>query len=69
MRQYSIIGIPFLIGFGCIIAYNLIGSYVREDGLLIEPFALIPIAWLMFSISFCAGIFFAIRTLFKKSVH
>ena len=33
---------------GCIIAFNVIGSEVTEDGTLVEPFFLIPIAWLLF---------------------
>jgi hypothetical protein len=33
--------------FGCIIAFEAIGSEVAEDGTLIEPFYLIPIAWLL----------------------
>ncbi|MEG2194608.1 MAG: DUF3955 domain-containing protein [Terrisporobacter sp.] len=31
---------------GCIVAYNVIGSEVLSDGTLVEPFYLIPIAWL-----------------------
>lgn len=31
---------------GCGIAFNMIGSYVADDGTLVEPFALIPLAWL-----------------------
>ena len=34
--------------FGCIIAFEAIGSEVTEDGTLIEPFFLIPLAWLLF---------------------
>jgi hypothetical protein len=33
--------------FGCIIAFNVIGSEVAEDGTLVEPFFLIPLAWLL----------------------
>jgi hypothetical protein len=33
---------------GCIIAFNVIGSEVSEDGTLVEPFFLIPLAWLLF---------------------
>lgn len=32
----------------CFVAYNLIGSYVAPDGTLVEPFYLIPLAWLFF---------------------
>lgn len=30
----------------CLISFNLIGSYVDEDGLLVEPFGFIPLFWL-----------------------
>jgi hypothetical protein len=33
---------------GCIIAFEVIGSEVTEDGTLVEPFFLIPLAWLLF---------------------
>jgi hypothetical protein len=37
-----------LASFGCLIAFEVIGSAVAEDGTLVEPFFLIPIAWLLF---------------------
>jgi len=37
-----------LASFGCLIAFEVIGSSVAEDGTLVEPFFLIPIAWLLF---------------------
>ena len=37
-----------LAGLGCLIAYSVIGSSVAEDGTLVEPFFLIPIAWILF---------------------
>lgn len=33
---------------GCVIAYSVIGSSVAEDGTLVEPFFLIPVAWILF---------------------
>jgi hypothetical protein len=35
-------------GLGCFVAFSVIGSEVAEDGTLVEPFFLIPIAWLLF---------------------
>lgn len=35
------------LGLGCFLAFVVIGSSVAEDGTLIEPFFLIPIAWLL----------------------
>lgn len=34
---------------GCFIAFSVIGSEVAEDGTLVEPFFLIPVAWLLLS--------------------
>jgi hypothetical protein len=36
-----------LAGLGCLIAFAAIGSSVAQDGRLVEPFFLIPIAWLL----------------------
>ncbi|WP_219584379.1 DUF3955 domain-containing protein, partial [Vibrio parahaemolyticus] len=33
-------------GILCLIAYNTIGSYVDENGFLVEPFRFIPLFWL-----------------------
>jgi hypothetical protein len=30
----------------CLLSFNLIGSYVDENGLLVEPFGFIPLFWL-----------------------
>jgi prepilin signal peptidase PulO-like enzyme (type II secretory pathway) len=38
----------FLLGFLCLFAFMIIGSEVAADGMLIEPFFLIPLAWLFF---------------------
>jgi hypothetical protein len=37
-----------LAGLACFIAFALIGSSVADDGTLVEPFFLIPIACLLF---------------------
>ena len=42
----------------CIIAYNVIGAEVLADGTLVEPFALIPIAYIF-------AFVFAISLIFK----
>ncbi|ELC8442696.1 DUF3955 domain-containing protein [Clostridium perfringens] len=46
MKKYILNSIPFLIVVICIIAFNIIGSEVLPDGTLVEPFFLIPIAYL-----------------------
>ena len=51
-------------GLGCAVAYSLIGSSVAEDGTLVEPFFLIPIAWLLF----LTGGILAIATFIKGRI-
>ncbi|PKH04788.1 DUF3955 domain-containing protein [Moritella sp. Urea-trap-13] len=44
----------------CLISFNLIGSYVDETGLLVEPFGLIPLSLLFILlalVSFCVSLF------------
>ena len=38
-------------GMACHATYNTIGSYVADDGTLVEPFALIPIGFLFYAIA------------------
>ena len=51
-------------GLGCLVAYSLIDSSVAEDGTLVEPFFLIPIAWLLF----LTGGILAIATFIKGRI-
>ncbi|CAM3939361.1 DUF3955 domain-containing protein [Vibrio aquimaris] len=34
-----------IIGLLCLLTYASIGSHIDEDGILIEPFGLIPLFW------------------------
>ena len=34
-------------GLGCFVAFSVIGSEVADDGTLVEPFFLMPVAWLL----------------------
>ncbi|WP_066874512.1 DUF3955 domain-containing protein [Clostridium mediterraneense] len=43
-----IYSLPFILGICCFIAFNMIGSKVEADGTLVEPFFLIPMAYLFF---------------------
>jgi len=55
--------VSFLACFSCIAAFNLIGSYIADDGTLVEPFGFIPIAWLfaLLGIILAVGYAFARR--------
>ena len=52
----------------CLIAYNAIGSYVAEDGRLVEAFGFIPLAWLfaLLALLSAAGLFVFSRKPGKK---
>lgn len=65
-KAYYFVLAPLLAGISCFIAYSLIGSEVKPDGTLEEPFALIPIGYLFFVVAIVALIFIGIKRLFKK---
>ncbi len=46
LRKYKISVLFCISGILCLIAYNTIGSYVDENGFLVEPFGFIPLFWL-----------------------
>ncbi len=46
LRKYKISFLFCVSGLLCFIVYNTIGSYVDENGVLVEPFGLIPLFWL-----------------------
>ena len=45
----------FIEALVCVIAYNIIGSKVDAQGVLQEPFFLIPLFWLFLMFSLLAG--------------
>lgn len=55
MKKYLVSLISIFISIICIVAYNVIGSEVLADGTLVEPFYLIPLAWLFFAIALITG--------------
>ncbi len=44
----------------CLVAFNVIGSYVAADGTLVEPFGLIPLAWLFAFLGILFAVCFAV---------
>ena len=55
-----------ILGAGYFLAFNLIGSYVDENGLLHEPFGLIPIGYLLIFSGLILGIIVIIKSKFGK---
>lgn len=64
MKRYLFSLISFIIGIGCMLAFNIIGSEIAPDGMLVEPFFLIPMGFLFVFIGVISSI---ITTLFFKS--
>jgi len=64
------IAITFLVlGILCFLSFLLIGSETDENGILIEPFFLIPIGWLFLFLGFFSFLLILIHflwTSFKK---
>lgn len=58
--------LPFVLGFCCLIAFNIIGSEVAPNGALVEPFFLVPIAWLLFFIGIISASIKGVSSLLKK---
>jgi hypothetical protein len=47
---------------GCALAYRIIGSSVDPDGILREPFALIPLGWLFLALAAGCGLLHLVRS-------
>ena len=61
--------ITALASIGCIVAYNAIGSYVTEEGQVVEPFALMPLALMFGFIAAITLIIIVIRLISRSSKH
>lgn len=56
-------------GLACFVAFELIGSTVDENGLLHEPFALIPIGFLCVAVGVLLALPGLIRTFVGRCRH
>ncbi|MBI9110669.1 DUF3955 domain-containing protein [Maridesulfovibrio ferrireducens] len=54
------------VSIACAIAFNTIGSTIDSEGILHEPFALIPIGWLFFLLGILVGIVCVVQWLWSK---
>ncbi|GHF81723.1 DUF3955 domain-containing protein [Thalassotalea marina] len=53
-----------IISLICLVSYQLQGSYIDENGMLVEPFALIPLFWLCLVLAAVSGLV----TFFKEFI-
>jgi len=44
MKKYCLSLLSLILAVGCMVAYNIIGAKVSPDGILVEPFFLMPIS-------------------------
>lgn len=65
-KKYLLASSPILLGVLCIIMFNIIGSEVKPDGTLVEPFFLIPLAYLFVFTGIITILFVAVFSMFRK---
>ncbi|WP_242310101.1 DUF3955 domain-containing protein [Bacillus cereus group sp. BfR-BA-01331] len=65
-KKYLLASSPIFLGVLCIVMFNIIGSEVKPDGTLVEPFYLIPLAYLFVLIGIITILFVAIFSMFRK---
>lgn len=58
--------LPFILSACCFIAFNIIGSEITLDGTLVEPFFLIPIAYIFFFIGIIISMIKGSTFLYRK---
>jgi hypothetical protein len=66
MKKYLTPSILIILSIGCLIAYNLIGSSIDANWILIEPFWLIPTWYLLLFIGVIWAIIILTKQLFKN---
>ena len=65
-KIYWIAIIPFVLGIGCFITYNVIGAEIATDGTLVEPFVLLPVGWGLIAIGLAGSIILSVKSLFDR---
>lgn len=66
MKKYLFTITPFILGVVCFVSYNIIGSEIAPDGTIIEPFGLIPIGFLLISLSIIVSFIMSTWALFHN---
>jgi len=54
---------------GCLVAFNMIGSYVTAEGFLVEPFALIPLSYLFGLAALLSGLVLGILAIKRRMLN
>jgi len=61
MKKYLISILAIVSGVICHITFWIIGSEVASDGVLVEPFALIPVGYMFYAFGAVLGIYTFIK--------
>lgn len=46
-----LVGVVFFLGIACFMNFHLLGSRVGSDGILLEPFGLLALGWIVIFLS------------------
>ncbi|BFH62538.1 DUF3955 domain-containing protein [Paenibacillus azoreducens] len=57
----------FIVGIGCLIAHSIIGAKIGSDGILIEPFFLLPVGYLLAALGIIIGLTVGIVSFSRKT--
>lgn len=66
MKKYIPSVIFFMIGFSCFLLFSYFGSYVDDNGMLIEQFAFIPIGYFFLFLGILTTSYVQIRAYLKS---
>lgn len=69
MKKYYLSLLSFVVGIGCWIAYTIIGSEVAPDGMLVEPFFLIPMGYLCLAMGLISGFVIFAVSMIRRYKH
>ncbi|WP_305819386.1 DUF3955 domain-containing protein [Photobacterium leiognathi] len=61
ISRYRVTILLSLLGWGCLAIYAYKGSYVDDNGVLIESFGFIPLFWLFQLLAFVSLIYTAVK--------
>lgn len=68
-KKYLLASTPILLGIICLIISSVIGSEIKPDGTLVEPFFLIPLSYVFFFSGLIGIIFVTITSRSQKNKH
>lgn len=66
MKKYRLPLFLLLLAMSSVTAFSLIGSEVQPDGTLVEPFFLVPLAYLFLTSSIVSAIAIGLRSIFSR---